>query len=491
MKVIAKAAIVGAAMLAASAPSAGAQEATCSVDVQKGDLAKANKSIAVAQIATKPADKKKHLSEAVKTLSRMRDKSAPERDFLLAQALGGLAELPETPTVATRGSLGFTENEEATVDVLAAADSAFTRFETAMPQCKEDVVGYRQRPWVNLINAAIQHINADNSDSAAYYASRSLVIYRESPYAYNVLAAVAQKAGDEAKTTEYLRQTIEAAGDDTSFTDIKKGAVLALAGLTSANAASLDSAAQKAKYAEAAALFRQYLAMEPKDPTATAGLGEALLLSGDTSAYDAYYRDIAADAANYTDVQLFRACTEAVRAERNDVATALCEAGVEKNPYYRDGLYVLATAYYTANQADKMMPVAKRLVEVDPSNPDSYQLLAGAYQLRQKVEKDPKTKRALTDSVVIYMQKSEALPGRVSFSRFSMDGAKRTLVGSVQNSGKAEKSFTVKIEFLDKAGNVVDTKEATVGPVAPQQSAEFTVTAENDTIIAYRYAPLS
>lgn len=490
MKVSAKAAIVGAAMLAASAASAGAQEA-CTVDVQKGDLGKANKAVAVAQIATKPSDKKKNLTEAVRTLSRMRDKSAPERDFLLAQALGGLAELPETPTVATRGSLGFTENEEATVDVLAAADSAYTRFEAGRPECKGEVVGYRQRPWVNLINAAIQHINADNSDSATYYANRSLVIYRESPYAYNVLAAVAQKAGDDARTTEYLRKTIDAAGDDTAFVDIKKGAVLALAGLTAANAASLEADAQKAKYAEAAVLFRQYLAMEPKDPMATGGLGEALLLSGDTAAYDAHYKAIAADAENYTDVQLFRACTEAVRAERNDVATALCEAGVAKNPYYRDGLYVLATAYYTADEAEKMMPVAERLVAVDPSNPDSYQLLAGAYQLRQKVEKDAKTKRALTDSVVIFMQKAEALPGRVSFTRFAMDGAKRTLVGSVQNSGKAEKSFTVKIEFLDKAGNVVDTKEATVGPVAPQASAEFTVTAENDAIIAYRYAPLS
>ena len=491
MKVIAKAAIVGAAMLAASAASAGAQEATCSVDVQKGDLGKANKALAVAQIATKPSDKKKNLTDAVRTLSRMRDKSAPEHGFLLAQALGGLAELPETPTVATRGSLGFTDDQDATVDVLAAADSAFTRFETARPECKAEVVGYRQRPWVNLINAAIQHINADNSDSATYYANRSLVIYRESPYAYNVLAAVAQKAGDDARTTEYLRKTIDAAGDDTTFVDIKKGAVLALAGLTAANAASLEGDAAKAKYAESATLFRQYLTMEPKDPVATGGLGEALLLSGDTAAYDAHYRAIAADAENYSDVQLFRACTEAVRAERNDVATALCEAGVAKNPYYRDGLYVLATAYYTANAADKMMPVAERLVAVDPSNPDSYQLLAGAYQLRQKVATDAKTRRALTDSVVIFMQKAEALPGRVSFSRFAMDGAKRTLVGSVQNAGKAQKSFTVKIEFLDKSGNVVATQEATVGPVAPQESAEFTVTAENDAIIAYRYAPLS
>ncbi|HEX6057939.1 MAG TPA: FxLYD domain-containing protein [Gemmatimonadaceae bacterium] len=491
MKVIAKAAIVGAAMLAASAPSAGAQEATCTVDVQRGDLGKANKALAVAQIATKPADKKKNLSEAVRTLSRMKDKSAPEWNFLLGQALGGLADLPETPAVATRGSLGFTDAQDVTVDVLAAADSAFTAFETARPECKSEVVGYRQRPWVNLVNAAIQHVNADQNDSAAHYARRSLVIYRESPYAYNVLAAVAQRAGDKAQTEANLRRTIETAGEDTTFADIKKGAMLALAGLTAESASSLEGDAAKAKYTEAAGLFRQYLAMEPKDPAATAGLGEALLLAGDSAAYDAHYKGVAADAANYSDVQLFRACTEAVRAERNDVATALCEAGVAKNPYYRDGLYVLATAYYSADAADKMMPVAQRLVAVDPSNPDSYQLLAGAFQLKQKVEKDAKAKRALTDSVVAYMQKAEALPGRVSFTRFAMDGAKRTLVGSVQNSGKAQKSFTVKIEFLDKAGNVVATQEATVGPVKPQESAEFTVTAENDAIIAYRYAPLS
>ena len=491
MKVIAKASVAAATLLVASAMSAGAQESSCSVNVEKGDLAKANKSLAVAQIATKPADKKKNLTEAVRTLSRMRDRSAPERDFLLAQALGGLAELAETPTVATRGSLGFTEDAQATVDVLAAADSAFTRFETAMPQCKSDVVGYRQRPWVGLINAAIQHVNADRFDSASYYANRSLVIFRESPYAYNVLAAVAQKGGDNAATVEQLRKTVAAAGDDTTYRDIKKGALLALAGLTAEGAAALQGDAAKARYVEAAGLYRQYLAIEPMDPTATAGLGEALILSGDSAAYDAHYQAMARDAANYTDVHLFRACTDAVRSDRNAVATALCEAGIAKNPYYRDGLYVLATAYYTANAAEKMMPIAQRLVAVDPSNPDSYQLLAGAYQLKQKNEKDAKAKRALTDSVVAYMQKAEALPGKVTFSRFSMDGAKRTLVGSVHNTGKAQKSFTVKIEFLDKAGNVVATEERSVGPLAPNASAEFTVTAENPAILAYRYAPLS
>jgi tetratricopeptide (TPR) repeat protein len=491
MKVIAKAAVAAATMMVATAMSAGAQAASCSIDVDKGDLGKANKSLAVAQIATKPADKKKNLSEAVRTLSRMRDRTAPERDFLLAQALGGLAELPETPAVATRGSLGFSDSPDATVDVLAAADSAFTRFEAARPECKTDLIGYRQRPWVGLINSAIQHVNADRFDSASYYANRSLVIFRESPYAYNVLAAVAQKSGDNAATAEQLRKTIAASGEDTTFRDIKKGALLALASLTAESAGSLQGEAAKAKHVEAAGLYRQYLAIEPMDPAATSGLAEALLASGDSAAYDAHYQAMARDAENFTDVQLFRACTDAVRADRNAVATTLCEAGIAKNPYYRDGLYVLATAYYTANAADKMMPIAQRLVAVDPSNPDSYQLLAGAFQLQQKVEKDAKAKRALTDSVVAYMQKAEALPGKVSFSRFSTDGAKRTLVGSVQNTGKAQKSFTVKIEFLDKGGNVVATEERTVGPLAPNASAEFTVSAENPAILAYRYAPLS
>ena len=491
MKVIAKAAVAAAALTVATAMSAGAQASSCVVDVNKGDLAKANKALAVAQIATKPADKKKSYTEAVRTLSRMKDKSAPERDFLLGQALAGHAELAETPLVATRSALGFSDDGDRTVNVLAAADSAFTRFEAAMPQCKTDVVAYRQRPWVGLINAAIAHLNEERNDSAAYYANRSLVIYRDAPYAYNVLAAVAQKGGDNARTMEYLSKTVETAGDDTTFRDVRKGALLALAGLTAESAVSLQGDAAKARYTEAARLFREYLEMEPNDPAATGGLGEALLAAGDTAAYDAHYRRIVSEAANYSDVQLFRACTEAVRAGRNDVATALCEAGVEKNPYYRDGLYILATSYYTAGEREKMLPVAQRLVAVDPSNPDSYQLLAGAFQLNQKVAKDAKLKRALTDSVVAYMQKSEALPAKVSFTRFAMDGGKRTLTGTVENLGKAAKTFAVKIEFLDKSGNVVATQEQTVGPVAPQESTEFTVTAENAAIIAYRYAPLS
>lgn len=493
MRFTGKAALAGLAIVMAGV-SAGAQENSCAVDTESPkELSRASRAITLAMVQGKPAEKQKQLREAVSILTKNPDRiqNTAGRNLLLGRALSAWSQVPDVPAVPTRGTLGYETNKDEPIDVLAAADSALTAVETAMPGCTSETLAARQAPWVPLINGAIAALNAEQTDSAEFLARRSLIIYRDSPYPYNVLAAVAQKKGNNAEVITMLRKTVEKAGTDTAVKEIREASLLALASMLSQEAATAPAAEQKAQYADAARHYREYLAIVPNDPQASAGLAEALLAAGDTAGYDAHYNAMASNAAAFTDIQLFRACTETIRADRPQLAVVLCEAGLAKNPYYRDGLYVLATAYYTTEKPEKMLPVAQRLVEVDPSNPDSWQLLAGAYQLRAKELKEAKAKRSATDSVVAAMQRAEALPARVTFTRFNIEGAKRTLAGSVENLGTASKSFPVKIEFLDKSGSVVATEEVNVGPVGAKQAAEFTVTAEGDGIVAYRYAPLT
>ena len=137
-----------------------------------------------------------------------------------------------------------------------------------------------------------------------------------------------------------------------------------------------------------------------------------------------------------------------------------------------------------------MLPVARRLTEVDPGNPDNWRLLAAAYQLQNRQATTAAAKKASTDSLIRYLERSDKLPVRVAISGFQHQGAKHTLTGSIENLGTAAATYPLKVEFLDKTGAVVATQTTSVGPVAAKAKAEFTVTVEQPGIVAFRYAPL-
>src|SRR5213075_879428 len=60
-------------------------------------------------------------------------------------------------------------------------------------------------------------------------------------------------------------------------------------------------------------------------------------------------------------------------------ATTLFQAAYEKNPYHRDALSNLAIMLLRADQHAKALPLAQRLVSVEPNNPENLQLLVLSY----------------------------------------------------------------------------------------------------------------
>jgi tetratricopeptide (TPR) repeat protein len=192
----------------------------------------------------------------------------------------------------------------------------------------------------------------------------------------------------------------------------------------------------------------------------------------------------------YTDMQLLEAGVNAARAERAKDAAALFEAGLKKNPYYRDGLFNLAVTYLSSNQQDKMLPVLDRLIQVDPSNPENYRVFVNYYMDKVKTEKNTVAKKALSDSVLKYYKLFSEPTVKVTFNLFSHDGAKHTLAGAIENLSPAAKTYTLKVDFLDNTGNTLATQEATVGAVDPKGSKPFRITVEKEGIVAFKYAPV-
>jgi tetratricopeptide (TPR) repeat protein len=401
--------------------------------------------------------------------------------------------------VVRRADVGLTTNPDATINLLAAADTAFEFVEKQKPECAAETEKWRKQRWVPLINTAGQLINEDMLDSAQTLLQAANTIFDASPIPYYYMAMVAQKRGDLAAAAGHYQGALaaaskEAAAKDSNVARIRRQSLFNSAVLMQQRADSLQGDAKKQMLATAAEGFRTYLAENPNDPNAPqaqSALARALGSAGDTAAVASIYSDMLANPAKYTDIQLFEAGTGAFRANRRQESIQLFTSGLEKNPYHRDALFNLANAYFATDQPDQMLEVTRRLVEVDPSNPDNWRLMAGAWQIKSKQVKDDKTKRALTDSILKNLAKEKDLPARVTFSTFRHEGAKHTLRGTIENRTDKQVTYSLKVEFLDAQGNVVATKTAEVGPVAPKGRQDFSVEVNQTGVVAYRYAPVT
>ena len=261
MTVVFRTALAGVVLTAATAASAGAQGAAAAkkpaCEINTASPFQVNGARVYLNKATAPTgkadEKPQHLKSAIASLEPA-DKINNQlgRNWLLGQALLAWTTLPghNASVVVRRGDVGYTVNPDATIDLLAAADTALTYVEQNAPKCVEVVRSVRQQAWVPLINAANTAANAKQLDSAEALAKRSLEIYRDSPYAYQTLAIVAQNRNNEAGARDYYKQVVDKSVGDTSTAvrDMRKQALYNYAVLTQNAAEDVSDAAKKAEY---------------------------------------------------------------------------------------------------------------------------------------------------------------------------------------------------------------------------------------------------
>jgi tetratricopeptide (TPR) repeat protein len=536
-------------MLAGAAATAGAQQKACDVDEgTPNQVARAVLDLQLAQNSSKPEDAAAKLRDAVKLLTEGDVKKNPAgRAMVLGKTLVLWSAQPSVANgMSTRGAIGFTTDPTAPYDVIAGIDSAFTVVETANPECATQTAGWRQQKgWVDLVNQAIELANADKADSAMIVAKRSLQLSHTSPYGFMVLAqataAKASKADSASRAAQakqaitLYKQAIAAAEKDTAQTETRRQMQFAL-GTFAVNFAEMSSGADKTAFMQEAKAAFDALSKDPGTKYADAartGQARIATLTGDTAAIKGSYSEQLANPSAFSYNSLMQAAVTAARANQVPDAIKLFEAARAVNPQHRDVLYNLARLYLLDSAYSKGIPIARQLVAVDPSNPDNYSLIAIAYANAKKgydaKVKDYEAKakalgqRANTsksaavvkaavdsaarltpliktyqdsakiavDSAIKYNTAGTALPAKVEFTEFTPTDAKTTIGGSLTNQTDAAKSFTFKIEFVDKTGNVVTTQDVSVGPVQPHQSSNFNATATGAGIVAFRYKPIT
>lgn len=443
-------------------------------------------------------DASKDLKQAITALTTpSKENDAAGRAYYLGQAYILYLQQPGVSPVGQRASYGIATNPTGTIDLFAAADTAFNAVEAAQPGCKAELAQWReQKPWLDVLNAAINAVNAQKYDSAQVYATRALLLDRRAPYAYTVLASVASNRKDYATAAAMLEKAVAAASADTIYNDAKQNALYDLANTYSSQYDAATGAAKAQAAQQAVTAWENVIASGGRDARiarAVAMAGQLLSEQKDTAALAKVYAPVLAAPSSFGDQTLLNAGVVATQARRPGDAAKFFDAVLAHNPNQRDALKNLAASYVATNQPQKMFPLLDRLVALDPNNADNWLLYAYAYSgLLKDAKGNARLTKAYTDSLVKYNTKSEKLSPVVTVREFSFGGDDKTatLAGTIENRGTTAKSYALQVEFLDRSGNVVGTQTVNVGPVAPKASAPFKATVQGDAV-AYRYKPLS
>jgi predicted Zn-dependent protease len=483
-----------AALLVATAASLGAQQPAppacdATQPTSQGAL-KANLTLQQAlksqQAKSDPAGVAKNLTTTVKALDNNDKGDEAGRAYVLGSALALWMNQPGIGLTPKRSAVGFSSNPEATIDLPASIDSLFKIVETKQPSCTYYTAFWRggQQAYLDLVNGAINALNADKLDSAQYYATQANKLYSESPYGTMVLGNIA---------SIYLNQ----ARDEKT-----------------------PKAQQVVAARKAAETYNKLLAIPGGKGQAVYGarqnLQTALLIAGDTASATKSYAELIANPSAYEYQDLLNAAVTASRANKYQDAAKLFEGVLQVNPYNRDALFNLAVTYLTLEQNDKVPAIVTRLVAVDPGNPQNYTLAARAYVELAKTRKGAAAATAVNDSTMSWFNKGSQLPVEVTFTEMTpgekslelaghvldrRDKAAAAAAGATTTTRAASakkaaapakptlppKSVTLKFEALDKAGAVLGAQSVTIDPLVPGKSAPLRVSIPAANAIAYRY----
>src|SRR4051812_8149416 len=294
-----------------------ASQTTCDPTANtKGDIAKAQFSLTRAVGQQEKGNPTRDLQDVLKLVDNGNDNPAA-RNYLRGQAYIIYLMQPNAQAIVPRSALGYTTNPTATIDVFAAADSAFSIVEKSNPECVALITQWRQqKPWLNTLNASINALNAGKLDSAEIYAKRSLTLDRHAPYAYSVLGTIAQNRKDLATANQYWRQALTAADTDTSYADVRGKTLYEIAMASTERAEGASAAEKRALAREASKAWQEYMPVTNNDiqlANALDNMAQMYMVAGDSASIPTIYAPMLANPAKYGEIALVHAGVVATR----------------------------------------------------------------------------------------------------------------------------------------------------------------------------------
>jgi tetratricopeptide (TPR) repeat protein len=361
----------------------------------------------------------------------------------------------------------------------AGADSAFSRAEQMVPGCSEDINYYRESLWVRLVNRGIDSMQAYAFDGAKDEFRNANDLSQQSNVGLFYLAGIFGQEGEWDSALYYFKRVAEVGMADTAHVENYYTAV--------ENVATLYQ--MLGEWDSTIVWYEKVRETEPNNPDALFGIAEAYAELGNEAEALVIYDEILANADRMSWLDLFSVGVSLFNAEEFERAVQAFKAGLQKNPYYRDGLFNLANTYLELAQDQgrprserdqtmrEMDSVTHRLIDIDPMNRQTYRILAAAHSLQ-----------GMDDTTAIIMDRMEALTFEVLVDNSRPISGGFAVAGRLVNLESSPTTVpTITFEFLDASGNVVSTETIGGETLGPNESKRFDLTQASESIVAWRY----
>ncbi|MBI2535548.1 MAG: tetratricopeptide repeat protein, partial [Gemmatimonadetes bacterium] len=413
------------------------------------------------------------------------------------------------------------------------ADTSFDKVEAMLPGCAADVLQNRQIAWATVANQGIEAMRSNDYAKAKESFGIANRVYDRDPTASFYLATVFATEDEADSALHYFKLAARTAAGDTAQKEIHEK--------STQNVARIYQVLEQ--WDSAQVYFQAYLELQSDDLEAQTGLATAYMAGGDTANAVRIYDALLAQAQNLDALDVFRIGVALFRAERPERAAQAFEAGLQKIPHYRNGLFNLTNAYFSLAQATqkpdsvkywagKMLPAAQRLASVDPLNRQVLRLTAAAHQFvgnndstdamlkkvnEMKYEVEVQAAQATSNGYEVHGTITAIQPPAVQVTRDSiardstqLETLKQATVPAAQRAQLQRRQATLQrrverlraslqrlmgsvsvpaitFEFLSADGTVVATETVAAQAIEPGGVKSFQLTPAGPGVVAWRY----
>jgi hypothetical protein len=175
--------------------------------------------------------------------------------------------------------------------------------------------------------------------------------------------------------------------------------------------------------------------------------------------------------------EMYRAHAQSSR-DAYELAGQALDASLKLNPYYRETLIHRTNVALGLQDSATALPMARRLIAVDPMNRMSIRMMAFAQQLNGKV-----------DSTLHYLRIADStLLVDVTVSQFDSTETGRDFKGIITNvRPTTNRPFKLVFDFVNAKNEVIVTDTVEVAAIQAGQSQTFELKPAGAMIVAWRY----
>lgn len=185
-----------------------------------------------------------------------------------------------------------------------------------------------------------------------------------------------------------------------------------------------------------------------------------------------------ADLRQKTEAGLLNVGAQYFQAKNYPRAAEVFERLTRLNPNNRDAWYNYALALYTQERWPQLVPVAQRVIQMDPLNENANIILFNALKNANQ-----------NNEALKVLQATEALPVKVTGVQLEPGEGRSVIRGQVEgNQARAGSPVRLEFTFYGSAGALGTPQQVTVNAPAKGATANFEVALQNPTpAVSYSY----